>query len=328
MNIEFHYYITHFLCNHAGFNEQEARIIAYSSQFIDHNIISYVIDTGKERYHTIPTQNYGFWDDSFPKEVYIPFHFFPGNPEHPASARKDRKKNPINCTPNSPQVKELLVAALKTRNPYRVGIALHTYADSFVHQNFSGRLEDWNSLDTTLIIPPIGHAHALRKPDVLTVAWEDPRLMQNNRKIINRERIFKAAKQVYKYLKTYNRLDFNDAELITWKLEDIVGPSGNEKPFDERVSDFIIEENMMKYDRSEWISEAFTLKEDPGDERLFTGYDKFLWLKNAVLYRSSLVEQRPLRAKTGFYDSHFYKWHESAREHLRTAKSILKGVVY
>ncbi len=61
---------------------------------------------------------------------------------------------------------------------------------------------------------------------------------------------------------------------------------------------------------------------------MFGGYDKYLWLKDAVLYRSSIVEQKPVKSKPLFYESHFYRWQESAREHLRDAKRILKATVY
>ena len=240
MNIEFHYYIVHFLCKHAGFSPQEAQVVSYSSQFIDHNIITYAIDTGRETYRTIPTQNYGFWDQAFPKEVYIPFHFFPGDPDHPACARADGKVNPLNCTPNSPLLKELLISGLRSKDLYRIGIALHTYADSWAHQNFSGALEDWNALEQRSLVPSIGHAHALKKPDVLDLMWKDPRLPGDRRTVSNRARFFRAARQIYKYLRTYNRLGFGDLDLVMWELERIVGSTEGRKAMEERVADFVI----------------------------------------------------------------------------------------
>ena len=61
---------------------------------------------------------------------------------------------------------------------------------------------------------------------------------------------------------------------------------------------------------------------------MFAGYDKLLWLKDALLYRSSLVTRRPAPARPGFYDSHFYRWQVAARDHLKEAKRLLKGMVY
>ncbi|MCP3926762.1 MAG: hypothetical protein GY714_29735, partial [Desulfobacterales bacterium] len=85
MNIEFHYYTIYYLAKEAGFNHSDSKIIAYSSQFVDNNLIAYSIKTQKEIYKTKASQNYGFWDNSFPEEAYIPFHFFPGNTDYPAS---------------------------------------------------------------------------------------------------------------------------------------------------------------------------------------------------------------------------------------------------
>jgi hypothetical protein len=327
VNIEFHYYIIHFLANHAGFRGEDARLLAYSSQFVDHNIISYKIKTVRGLYNTSPTQNYGFWDDSFPREVYIPFHFFPGNPDSKKNARKDGKKNPLNCTPNSGNVKSLLLESLKSRNLYRVGIALHTYADSWAHQNFSGILENWNIIDEKSIIPAIGHAQALRKPDNPGITWDDQRLPTAAEKITNRDRMLSAAKMIYKYLCTYNGRSFDDSELVMWKLGELIGLPG-QKTSDERISDLIIEERIEKYHRSDWLREALELSEDPGNERMFSGYDKLLWLKDAFLYRSSIIEQKPVKSNENFYRSHFLKWHESALAHLEAAKRILKGTVY
>ena len=328
MNIEFHYYIIHYLCNHAGFSREDAYLISYSSQFTDHNIVSYDIDTGRNTYRTIPTQNYGFWDDSFPKEVYIPFHFFPGESDKSARVRRDGKRNSLCCTPNSPGLKELLISSLKTRNPYRIGIALHTYADSWAHQNFSGKLEEWNTIEKRSLIPAIGHAQALKKPDTLDLVWTDPRLLLEPAKVNNRDRVIRASRQIYKYLRTYNRLGFDDVDLVIWKLEQLLGPVRGEKPIQERITDYIIDLEIERYDRTEWVREAFSPTEVPGDERMFAGYDKFLWLKDALLYRSSLVVRQPAPAKSGFHESHFFLWQEAAKEHLREAKRQLKGLVY
>ena len=46
-------------------------------------------------------------------------------------------------------VKKLLIEGLKTRNLYRVGIAIHTYTDSWAHQNFSGLDEEWNTTESS-----------------------------------------------------------------------------------------------------------------------------------------------------------------------------------
>lgn len=323
MNVEFHYYIIHFLALRAGIPENQARIIAYSSQFVDNNIVAYAIDTGRGIYHTIVTQNYGWWDDSFPNNVYLPFHFFPGNNDNLVCYRKDGKRNPLNCTPNSTGVKELLIRALKARNLYRVGIGLHTFADSWAHQNFSGTLENWNILDEDSPIPSIGHAHALKTPDDITVNWTDPRLTTPGSRISNRERFFQAALKIYKYLCVFNRKSFNDAELVIQELFTQLIPPASGKSLEERILDFIIETNIQGYDRKEWLRDAVFMDKDPFDEELFMGYDKLLWLRDSLLYRTSLFKKHRLPAKSDFYQSHFYHWNEAAKAHLQTSHEIL-----
>jgi len=323
MNIEFHYYAIYFLALRAGLSDDQARTVAYSSQLVDHNIISYRVATPGAQYLIEPTQNYGFWDDRFPRDVYIPFHFFPGDPDAERSGRIDGQTNPMNTTPDSPRVRELLVDALKTRNLYRVGIALHTYADSWAHQNFSGRLESWNRIDPNSPIPPIGHAQALGKPDNVALQWEDPRIAPEYRAISNRDRFLRAARQIYKFLATFNRRPFDDLEFVEWDLVEILGEPGQKPSGTERINDFIIHDTMTPYRRGMWLSEAVNLPNGEADEELFRGYSKLLWLRDAVLYRSKLIEQRPVHPKPGFESSHFHRWHEATKEHRTAAWRIL-----
>ena len=324
MNLEFHYYIIHFLSRKAGFSSEDANILAYSSQFVDNNIITYHVKTKERDYVISPTQNYGFWVPSFPKEIYLPFHFFPGDTPIDGSTRRDRKTNPLNTTPNSSKVKALLLAALHTRNLYRVGIALHTFADSWAHQNFSGINEPWNVLDEGSLIPPIGHAQAIKKPDDLNSRWVDTRLIHPD--ISNRERFLTAAGKIYKYLATYNRRSFNDLELVLWKLEDILGPPGR-KPLEERLLDYTIEADIPAYNRKEWLNDALYLPPEEVDESVFSGYDKLLWLKDALLYRNSIIRKIPIKPRGPFSETHLFKWHEASRDHRREAHRILKGIL-
>ena len=322
MNIEFHYYVVYFLSLRAGFSDRDAQIVAHSSQFVDHNIISYRVQSDHEEYQIEPTQNYGFWSESFPREVYIPFHFFPGDTNDPRATRIDGGSNRFNTTPNSDRVKQLLVAALKTRNLYRVGIALHTYADSWAHQNFSGRREPWNTIEANTPIPSIGHAQVLAKPDNYSLSWEDPRLSGDNRVVNNRARFMSAARQIYKYLRTYNKLGYEDLELVEWELSEILGHPGTKPTTTERINDFIIGDSMSPYSRDHWLRESLDLPGYETEELMFRGYSKVLWLRDAVLYRSRLVEKRPVAGKGRFFESHLYRWHEAAKEHRLTAQSL------
>ncbi len=325
MNIEFHYYITYYLCIKAGFSEQDSHIIAYSSQFVDSSIISYAIQTEQGGYKTVVTQNYGFWDDFYPKNVYIPFHFFPG--DNDGSTRKDNRKNPLNCTPNSRKVKDLLIAALRTRNLYRIGIGVHTFADTYAHQNFTGTLDPWNVFDETSFIPSIGHAQALTLPDDFAGTWEDPRLKHGLSIVSNRERFLQAADRIYRYLCTYCGRPFDDSNWVLSELIEITVPGRTKRTKEERILDLIIAYSIPRYDRNEWLKEALVFDAAQDDEELFAGYDKLLWLKDRVLYSSKLVKKEPIPARETFYTSHLYKWNEAAAAHRAEAFAILKDIV-
>ncbi|MBT3489581.1 MAG: hypothetical protein HN455_07915, partial [Gammaproteobacteria bacterium] len=43
MNREFHYWITGLIAKEAGFTEADAKIIAYASEYVDENDVSYTI---------------------------------------------------------------------------------------------------------------------------------------------------------------------------------------------------------------------------------------------------------------------------------------------
>ena len=323
MNVEFHYYTIYFLALRAGFEEHDAQILACSSQFVDHNIISYRVKSGSGEYRIEPTQNYGFWNESFPADIYLPFHFFPGDVDDAKSRHLDAGVNGLNTTPNSSGVKKLLVSGLETRNLYRVGIALHTYADSWAHQNFSGKMEPWNRIEANSPIPPIGHAQALSKPDTLDLEWTDPRLQAPNDKISNYDRFLQAARRIYKYLATYNRRKFDDLELVEWELTDIIGTTAPRKSMSERVNDFVIKDSLTPYNRRAWLEEALELPKELLDESMFRGYSKILWLKDELLYRTDILTKKPVVGKPGFETSHLYLWHEAAMLHRRVAKRMI-----
>ncbi len=322
MNEEFHYYVIAMLARRAGFAGAEADTLAYASQYVDHALVAYQVRGNGVEYETAVTHHFGFWDRGQEDRVWLPFHFMPGDPQRAAERRFDRAYNPLAVTANGPRARTLLISALKSRDLMRIGIALHTFADTYAHENFTGRNESFNRFDPNSPLPPIGHAHAGRSPDRLDTVWEDPRLVPEHRRVSNRERFFAAAKKTYRYLATYQQRDFSDEELVLGELEMIVGPPGAERPAEERILDFIIREDIAQYRRNEWKGEAVELDEATGDEEITGAMDKYLWLKDEITRRTG-VGRRPVRAKTGFYRSKYYRWHEAAKAHRTEALRLL-----
>lgn len=345
MNSLFHYYTIFYLAQQAGFAHDECDILAYSSQYLDNALVAYSVQTDDGTYDTIATHHFGFWDKSREWTIWIPFHFFPGGPEANSSEvilnsagkrmtvaprREDGLTNPLNVVANSERVKALLVSALKSRNLYRVGIALHTYADSWAHQNFSGKSEQWNRLDPNSPLPPIGHAQKLRDPDHVDSIWIDPRLAGPEKSVDSRKRNLAAAGRIYRYLATFNRRSFADEELVLDNLERILGAPG-EKEQDERINDFVIECGMEKYTRTRWRGEAFTgegAQLDPGfgNGEMESTMDKLLWLKEEFLHKTEILKKQPVTGSEGFSSSHLYRWDLAAREQLASARTILADI--
>jgi hypothetical protein len=334
MDALFHYYTVYYLADQAGFSADECYTIAYASQYLDNALVQYAVQTENGVYETLATHHFGFWDKSREWSVWIPFHFFPAGPEAAAAGaarRRDGLSNPLNVAPNSARVKQLLVEALRSRNLHRVGIALHTYADSWAHQDFSGKSEEWNRIDPNSPLPPIGHTQKLRDPDGSGKSWTDPRLRPPFAEISNRTRVLAAAGRIYRYLATYNRRSFADEELVVHNLERILGPPGA-KSKEERTNDFIIECSMPEYRRTDWRQEAFEgegARLDPGfGNGEFDGtVDKLLWLKDELLHRTKLVKKQPVRGKPAFEKSNLYRWDLAAREQLESARLILADLV-
>lgn len=320
VNIEFHYYTIHFLAVQSGFPQDDASLIAYSSQFVDSNIIQYAIETPRGLYETQVTQNYGFWNSEALKTINVPFHFIPGEGlKKEYAQRRDGKRHPLLTRPNSPYAKRLFIDALSTKNLYRIGIAVHSFADTWAHQNFSGLRSNLNAFDGTVVIPPIGHAQALNNPDLSDTVWQDPRLKESS--VINIDRFLAAAQKIYRYFCVHNGNSFEDEELVMAELKTKYAGS-RRRNLDERLLDFIIEDGIEKYSRTLWLEESIGALEDPGDESLFKGYNKVLWLKDEVLYGNSLIKRKPKKAAAGFFDSHLYKWMEAAKAHRGNALSL------
>jgi hypothetical protein len=311
MNSEFHYYALYFACVRAGLPEERAGRIAYSSQYVDEAINAFSIDGGS--YLTEVTQNYAFWDESVLRDIYLPFHFVPAAG---ACATGARWATAADC----PIAKELLVAALNSRDDYRIGIALHAYADGWAHQNFSGRLEEANAVDPSSPLPPVGHLQALRRPDDPAGEWLDPRLGPGSDLVANRERFMKAARKIYRFLRASQRLGFEDEELALEPL----GRIWESGPRDarSRIVDYTVELGVPPYDKAEWL-ELAGLPSELAEDGLLVGYDKLAWLRSELRERAGLGQGvRSLDSGGRFGGSSLHRWNEAARAHRGAAKAI------
>lgn len=190
MDIGFHYSTVLKLARSLGFREPLATLFAEVSQFVDDCRDVHTIKTPRGMYRGIRTQTLNpFSPEEVRRSVYLPFHFLPGNAEK-AAERKDGKTHRLCVTPGSRLCDTVFAAAAESKNPFRIGIALHACADTWAHQNFVGGLDPFNG--TGSWTPNIGHADVGTCPDTAGLVWEDPRLVES--RIYNYDR-FEAAEK-------------------------------------------------------------------------------------------------------------------------------------
>lgn len=153
MDLNFHYYVTYTAACQAGFPPEDALTVARAARYVDECLDVTVQDVKRlllENINDSLTWNY----KSLLKvaAIWIPFHFLPGNY---AAIRADIDPTQreliypcthLICGPESP-LTECLVEAAKsayteeenrTKGLLRIGIAMHTLADTFAHQGFAG----------------------------------------------------------------------------------------------------------------------------------------------------------------------------------------------
>lgn len=321
MNIEFHYYSLYYLCRNAGFKENEAEIISISSQLVDDCRAPWRISGKYPLPLTEVTQNYSFWDEATGTNIYIPFHFIPGSIDKAAALRLDKKKGKNVVTPDSLQARDILIHALKSRNLFRIGVALHAYADTWAHQNFSAHNDEINAFPGTALLPAIGHLHALKKPDIPPLVWTDERLKPEFQMIDNPARYARAAGMIYRFLCTYNHRTFNDESLVIGTLEELWRGQANKSDGNARASDYIVDLGVPPYVPEMWVRSCggiFSEGSNQSTSALMSsnGYDKAVWLKAAVR-KTELLSGQPqgsIPAET-YSGSLFEHWNEAVREH-------------
>ena len=191
MQKDAHFYMTYVIARMVGIKAQDAEIIAWADQHTDDmtqdDISAYGIQTQCDLLEN--------WRDrEVQYTVLVPFHFLPG----------DDADRPWMTTSNCRLSQKLITSAVYSKDPYRMGIALHTLQDTFSHQGFSGWDEKANScypwyyLQSAL--PNVGHTEMQTMPDIIHAVWTDPR---NNEYIVNADRAALAAEATFNALCTY-----------------------------------------------------------------------------------------------------------------------------
>lgn len=320
MDKEFHYWVTGLIAEYAGFPARDCRTLAYSSQYTDDNnatIEIYASDAATEpSYITHVSQTENILK---PKRdilnIYPIFHFIPGDMDK-TPARKDGQTYPLITTPDSSYANKIFSYTLSNsvskylakdrRCLYRIGLAAHSYVDTWAHQNFCGYYSDMNGLPG-VPLPDIGHFDAMHNPDMVNHRWTDQRLVDSD--IINNDRFLAAAKRLYGYWAAFcgqigcsPRGSWEELEellLNTWHQEE-----GARFEAYQKKSRYLKE-----YDKSQWINEATELIEVEDISAENTKVEKRIW-KDSINY-----------IKTDWYG-----FQEEVKGHIADSTMILRDV--
>lgn len=201
MQIDFHHGVTYVCARLAGFDHQAASKLAYCAQYVDDAINAGLIrfDNGA-LFSRISSAHkmldYRNFRELANYQVWIPFHFLPGNGGLPAG--RDPSGDFIDkliCLPNSPVAQEMVRECIQRRDtPYglhRLGITMHVYVDTWAHQGFAGvnhRVNEARNLVDESGQPdrhlmnrvrgyfisealPLGHGSVLSNPDKPFLRW-------------------------------------------------------------------------------------------------------------------------------------------------------------
>lgn len=148
MQIDMHYYGTYAMARAAGLRQESAQIIAQCAQFVDDAAENDALrfDDGGAVYCEPTAHHPGqavrqyftqeiSHDDSTQREIWIPFHFLPGN-------AGDTFSEKLKCRKNSIIAQKMVSANLnKSKEAFGlhlIGITAHVFADTFSHYGFSG----------------------------------------------------------------------------------------------------------------------------------------------------------------------------------------------
>src|ERR1700682_1049187 len=148
MQTDMHYYGTYALARAAGLIPDVAWIIATAAEFVDDsNEVQMTLSDGcflqakATAHHSENIKNIDKLDQ---REIWVPFHFLPGNQGESYEER-------LVCVTDSAIAQEMVQHNLE--NPDNapaielIGITAHVYADTFAHYGISGISSRLNRVD-------------------------------------------------------------------------------------------------------------------------------------------------------------------------------------
>lgn len=220
MDINFHYFVVKTLAYVAGFSEEDAQTIAYYSQqvddftkclpmlvrqeppayFIENHYAAKIEDSlWKVQPHPTGIDVLQSLEKNYRHTTLVPFHFIPAKPLSELEAESDFTRAFYRCVradnESAALIKRIVEEAVEAvqkhiceKSLMQLGMALHTYADTYAHCGYSG-LEGWENYAVIKgvynqmtgkeevssgerfaysLLPHIGHGNSGHVPDICT----------------------------------------------------------------------------------------------------------------------------------------------------------------
>ncbi len=353
MQTDFHFYCVAVLARAAGFSPDDALVLAYASQYVDDategDLIPIRVNGGEFRFDPVRTCYAGLatletlgWSGE--KKVFRPFHYLPPeafDPNAPAAFTfVTRSKSRFS--------RALLARALteprknRKRRLCRIGAALHTFADTWAHEFFSGRMHgDENDVSSIRVydragdeipskaenivyrmLPKVGHGEALFLPDIAYKIWECERgsIDMTIRKD-NADCCADCAKEIYRFLRGLDEPGHKTPwKSIEPKIRALFASSWKEPSLAARwvlplyyrysVEDLAERCKNWKREFDDWFAGA----------RRPYHYDKTAWRKEALegnvewddYSRKQWAKVSAFRARDSFWDSLWVHFHRAS----------------
>lgn len=198
MQVDMHYYGMYAMARAAGLEVKHAKTIAYASQYVDDSTAndSEVHDDGG-MFQTIATAHTNSEaiknaavDHTEQRQVWVTFHFFPGNEGQTLSDK-------LVCVKNGELAREMVKNhirhAVSQKNQYGLmlmGIMAHVYADTFSHYGFSGISSRNNKVDGASFELDVENkevkAYIMNKYSAFLTKYTPRFLIQNYRKFASK----------------------------------------------------------------------------------------------------------------------------------------------
>ena len=312
MDGEFHYYITGIIARRAGFSEEDAMIIAHSSKLVDDNTTVFTVkDKDGEEYSNYISQTYNILK---PRKtlmrIYSIFHFIPGNPMATSARRRDGKMHILNTTPDNGLSRYAIYKAFNSpveKKLYSIGIATHSYADTWSHQNFVGFNDDFNGLMNP--IPNIGHADAMLNPDKVNEKWWDKRLVKS--RIKNNDRFISAAENMFYKYRNYLRTTVSWGPLKEKLL--FIMENFNRKKREELYVK--LEPWLIPYNEQDWFEKAIDCKVNGLKDYRSKFIPEFAIMKDDYFWKNGIKKE----------DTCWFKFQEAVKDHQATMLPLINN---